>query len=73
LNGTVTLIQYLTEKHIFEQYYKQHLAERLLLNKSTSYDAERNMMAKLKTECGCHSIDVLEGYNCRITTLASTL
>jgi hypothetical protein len=33
---------------VFEKYYKQHLAKRLLLGRSVSDDAERNMIAKLK-------------------------
>ena len=33
---------------VFERYYKQHLAKRLLLNKSVSDDAEKNMISKLK-------------------------
>lgn len=36
------------EKDVFEKYYKQHLAKRLLLGRSVSDDAERNMIAKLK-------------------------
>lgn len=38
----------LQEKDVFEKYYKQHLAKRLLLGRSVSDDAERNMIAKLK-------------------------
>jgi hypothetical protein len=37
---------------VFEKYYKQHLAKRLLSGRSTSDDAERNLLVKLKTECG---------------------
>ncbi|EPB71237.1 cullin family protein [Ancylostoma ceylanicum] len=36
------------------RYYKQHMARRLLLDKSISDDMERMMISKLKTECGCH-------------------
>jgi len=42
-------------------YYKQHLAKRLLLGRSVSDDAERNMIAKLKTECGYQFTSKLEG------------
>lgn len=40
------------EKDVFEKYYKQHLAKRLLSGRTTSDDAERNLLVKLKTECG---------------------
>lgn len=42
------LFRFLQEKDVFEKYYKQHLAKRLLLGRSISDDAERNMIAKLK-------------------------
>ena len=35
-------------KDVFERYYKQHLAKRLLLNKSVSDDAEKGMISRLK-------------------------
>lgn len=35
---------------IFERYYKQHLAKRLLLNKSVSDDFEKSMISKLKVQ-----------------------
>lgn len=36
---------------VFERYYKQHLAKRLLLGKSISDDSEKNMISKLKVGC----------------------
>ena len=33
---------------MFERYYKQHLAKRLLLNKTVSDDFEKSMISKLK-------------------------
>lgn len=44
----MVLFRYLQEKDVFERYYKQHLAKRLLLNKSLSDDSEKNMISKLK-------------------------
>ena len=35
---------------VFERYYKQHLAKRLLLGKSISDDSEKNMISKLKVD-----------------------
>lgn len=46
---------------MFERYYKAHLAKRLLFNRSTSDDAERGMLAKLKVECGYQFTQKLEG------------
>jgi len=55
------IFRFLQEKDVFEKYYKQHLAKRLLLGRSVSDDAERNMIAKLKTECGYQFTSKLEG------------
>lgn len=48
LDKTMVLFRFLQEKDVFERYYKQHLAKRLLLNKSVSDDSEKNMISKLK-------------------------
>lgn len=51
LDKTMVLFRFLQEKDVFERYYKQHLAKRLLLNKSVSDDSEKNMISKLKVSC----------------------
>jgi cullin 3 len=61
LDKSMVLFRYLQEKDVFERYYKQHLAKRLLLNKSLSDDSEKNMITKLKQECGCQFTSKLEG------------
>ena len=48
LDKSMVLFRFLEEKDVFERYYKQHLARRLLLNKSVSDDSEKNMISKLK-------------------------
>ena len=61
LEKTMVLFRYIQDKDVFERYYKQHLAKRLLLSKSSSDDLEKNMISKLKTECGCQFTSKLEG------------
>ncbi|KAI8371040.1 Cullin [Blakeslea trispora] len=61
LDQTINLFRYLQDKDVFERYYKQHLAKRLLLNRSVSDDAERGMLSKLKRECGYQFTNKLEG------------
>ncbi|XP_032830819.1 cullin-3 isoform X2 [Petromyzon marinus] len=61
LDKAMILFRFLQEKDVFERYYKQHLARRLLTNKSVSDDSEKNMISKLKTECGCQFTSKLEG------------
>ncbi|CAH1757893.1 5416_t:CDS:10 [Entrophospora sp. SA101] len=61
LDKTITLFRFIGEKDVFERYYKQHLAKRLLLGRSVSDDAERGMIGKLKIECGYQFTTKLEG------------
>jgi cullin 3 len=61
LDKTLVLFRFLQDKDVFGRYYKQHLAKRLLLNKTVSGDSEKNMIFKLKTECGCQFTSNLEG------------
>lgn len=61
LDKSVVIFRFLEEKDVFERYYKQHLAKRLLFHRSVSDDVERNMIAKLKTECGYQFTSKLEG------------
>ncbi|XP_045810038.1 cullin-3A-like [Trifolium pratense] len=51
LDNVVMLFRYLQDKDMFEKYYIQHLAKRLLSGKSVSDDAEKSLIVKLKTEC----------------------
>lgn len=61
LDQSIVLFKFLVDKDVFERYYKQHLAKRLLNHRSVSDDAEKNMISKLKTECGCQFTCKLEG------------
>jgi cullin 3 len=60
LDRAITLFRYLQEKDVFEKYYKQHLAKRLLHGRTASDDAERALLVKLKTECGYQFTSKLE-------------
>uniref|UniRef100_A0A7S1C1S1 Cullin family profile domain-containing protein n=1 Tax=Bicosoecida sp. CB-2014 TaxID=1486930 RepID=A0A7S1C1S1_9STRA len=61
LNKVVLLFRLLTDKDIFEGFYKNHLQKRLLGGKSMSDDWERAMISKLKGECGYQFTSKLEG------------
>lgn len=61
LDKTITVFRFITEKDVFERYYKNHLAKRLLQGRSVSDDAEKNMLGKLKVECGFQFTQKLEG------------
>jgi cullin 3 len=57
----IALFRHLREKDIFEKYYKNHLAKRLLGQKSQSDEAEKSFISKLKTEFGYQFTTKLEG------------
>jgi cullin 3 len=61
LHKVILVFRYLSDKDVFESYYKQHLAKRLLNNKSVSDEAERAMVSQLKAECGYQFTSKLEG------------
>ncbi|KAI8918787.1 Cullin [Entophlyctis helioformis] len=61
LDKAIAIFRFVHEKDVFERYYKQHLAKRLLYGRSVSEDTEKNMIAKLKVECGYQFISKLEG------------
>lgn len=46
---------------MFETYYKQHLARRLIGGRSASEDAERSFLAKMKIEVGHAFTQKMEG------------
>ncbi|KAF2808956.1 cullin-4B [Mytilinidion resinicola] len=52
LDQVLDLFRFVHGKAVFEAFYKKDLARRLLMGRSASADAERSMLAKLKTECG---------------------
>lgn len=52
LDNALELFRHIQGKDVFEAFYKKDLARRLLMNRSASQDAERNMLTKLKSECG---------------------
>ena len=52
LDAVMCLFRFLSEKDVFEKYYKIHLARRLLQNPNSNVDAERSFISKMKNECG---------------------
>jgi cullin-4 len=52
LDHGLELFRFIEGKDVFEAFYKRDLARRLLMGRSASQDAERNMLTKLKSECG---------------------
>ncbi len=48
LTGAITLFKYLSDKDVFQKFYTDTLAKRLVNSKSASDDAESSMIGKLK-------------------------
>jgi cullin 3 len=61
LNQVISIFRYLQDKDIFEDFYKQHLAARLLTGTSINTEIEKLMIGKLKAECGHQFTSRLEG------------
>ncbi|BDA49097.1 Cullin-3 [Coccomyxa sp. Obi] len=73
LDRVMMLFRYLQEKDVFEKYYKQHLAKRLLSGRAVSDEAERSLLVKLKTECGYQFTSKLESMFTDIKTSRDTM
>lgn len=61
LNSVILVFRYISDKDVFESFYKQHLAKRLLTGRSVSDEAEKQMVSLLKAECGYQFTSKLEG------------
>eukprot|EP00644_Phytophthora_capsici_P001450 jgi/Phyca11/542901/estExt2_Genewise1Plus.C_PHYCAscaffold_100417 len=61
LDRVMVIFRYIQGKDVFEAFYKKDLAKRLLVGKSASFDLEKLMLSKLKTECGSSFTNKLEG------------
>jgi len=61
LNKAMIMFRFLSEKDVFERYYKNHLAKRLLSSKTLSDETEKQMIQKLRQECGCQFTSKLDG------------
>jgi len=61
MNDVISIFRYLEDKDVFEDFYKKHLAQRLLNDTSVDRDHEKMMISKLKAECGHQFTSRLEG------------
>jgi len=61
LNHVISIFRYLQDKDVFEDFYKQHLAARLLTGQSVNTEVEKLMISKLTGECGHQFTARLEG------------
>jgi cullin-4 len=61
MDRVILLFRFIQGKDVFEAFYKRDLAKRLLCGKSASVDAEKAMLAKLRSECGAGFTSKLEG------------
>ena len=64
----VGLFQFITDKDYFADYFRGHLAKRLMNEKSASSDQERTMIGKLKMRCGAQYTNKMEGMINDLTT-----
>lgn len=60
LEKVVRLFGYISEKDLFQEFYRKQLSKRLLLTK-TNDEAERSLIARLKRRCGASFTARLEG------------
>ncbi|KAJ3030639.1 hypothetical protein HDV00_008760 [Rhizophlyctis rosea] len=52
LNKVMTVFKYVEDEDVFQKFYSQQLAKRLVFHQLASEDAESSMISKLKEACG---------------------
>ena len=57
----IQIFRYVKAKDVFEEFYARGLCRRLLFKKAASFEAEKSMISKLKTECGDQFTAKVEG------------
>ncbi|KAG2389472.1 hypothetical protein C9374_014032 [Naegleria lovaniensis] len=60
-DNVIMVFRHVKDKDVFEKYYKEHLAVRLLEERSASDDSEKSFLTKLKAEFGVQFTTRLEG------------
>lgn len=60
IEQSITIFRHIHDKDVFESYYKNHLSKRLL-SKKYSDELEKNVISKLKSECGYQFTGKIEG------------
>mmetsp|Transcript_2015 Transcript_2015/g.4698 ORF Transcript_2015/g.4698 Transcript_2015/m.4698 type:complete len:570 (-) Transcript_2015:1396-3105(-) len=61
LKKVVDLFNYLSEKDLFAEIYRNQLAKRLLEDASASDEAEKSLISMLKMKCGAQFTSKMEG------------
>lgn len=61
LENVVKLFSYVSDKDLFSSFYRKLLSKRLLGARSSSDEAERSMIGKLKLKCGAQFTSKFEG------------
>ena len=57
----MSLFTFIIDKDLYIEVYRNHLARRLLQDKSEDLEAEKVMITNLKINCGLAQIKQLEG------------
>ncbi|KAF7809601.1 cullin-1 [Senna tora] len=61
LEKAVKLLEYISDKDVFAEFYRKKLARRLLFDRSANEDHERSILTKLKQQCGGQFTSKMEG------------
>ncbi|OIW06777.1 hypothetical protein TanjilG_11502 [Lupinus angustifolius] len=61
LDKVVKLLAYISDKDLFAEFYRKKLARRLLFDRSANEDHEKNILTKLKQQCGGQFTSKMEG------------
>ena len=61
LDKLVKFMEYISDRDMFSEFYRQKLSRRLLNANSSGEDAEKSMLSRLKRQCGANFTNKMEG------------
>ena len=61
LDKIVKFMEYISDRDMFSEFYRQRLSRRLLNANSSGEDAEKSMLSRLKQQCGANFTNKMEG------------
>ncbi|KAJ6245965.1 cullin-3a-related [Anaeramoeba flamelloides] len=61
MDRVILVFNFISDKDIFKKFYEHYLAKRLLSGKNYINDYERQMISKIKRECGTQFTSKMEG------------
>ena len=72
IRQVVSIVKYIQERDVFQEFYRKNLAKRLFQNQSISMVSEKYMIEQLRVVCGFGSVDKFNRMDRMVTDIESS-